>query len=229
MKTQNIKPSMRIRFWILLTLPALASVGWIIARSPDNEVGGQTLSVVPLSSRVSPSSPRAPALGTLFEMHQRIEESPAWAVGYGKEFWRRSAISDRPKLTSGNGPAHIPSSIDLGQVIERVSHVLGTNSANPLPHLSAGTYAATWDGQGFRFSPSRPEADAMNPTARPVPARAISNQPEPDTEARFRTLSLSRQYQVLYRAGQLEWSVLGKTAQALLDSDSGLVEHCQAT
>src|SRR5262245_21786359 len=28
------------------------------------------------------------------QMHRQVDEAPAWAVGFGKEFWRRPVIAD---------------------------------------------------------------------------------------------------------------------------------------
>jgi hypothetical protein len=151
-------------------------------------------------------------------VHQRIEDAPAWAVPYGKEFWRRQT---KP---AGNGPAGIISAnIDLGDSIDRVSHAIGTGNSI-YPEVNARNYTAAFDGRGLRFSPHRAaDRSRSDTTAWP--------QADTGTVAVVRTVSIRQGAASLYErdARPSDWSLLGNTAQAWLNPQAGLIEHYETT
>ena len=205
----------------------------------------------PQARSESNSGPRPNSLGNL-EIHEHSDTAPAWAVGYGQEFWRLAGASSLSKVKAAP-VTQVPPSVDLGEVMERVSHALETNSTDPFPHVRAKGYVARFDGQGLRFSPNAPDGGARQVSAgggRSAPAGdggiangagvaqprdrlvagAASAQSVPEVEAFFHTLTVTSQNQALYTAEQsaADWSALGNTAQALLDEASGLLEHYEA-
>src|SRR5438093_7689811 len=46
------------------------------------------------------------------------EQAPAWTVGYGAEFWRKARPAARVKAKPGPEVIALPSSMNLGDVIE---------------------------------------------------------------------------------------------------------------
>jgi len=218
------------------------------------ETGGTTSTQVePHSTPGQAGSLRAMSPGNI-SILQHPEEAPAWAVGYGKEFWRRpeaGANRHRAGRKAADAALKLPASVNLGDVIERVSHALEMEPDSRRLHTQTKTYEAWFDGTGLRLSPFRPTAEAQGvalasdrlhaPSAtEPLPPawsesggvepprdHAVFGEPDPETEARFRTLAIRQKTQVLYasEADAVEWSVLGNTAQALLNSGLGLVEH----
>lgn len=166
-------------------------------------------------------------------IHQKIEDSPAWAIQYGKEFWRRPAKLTGAKPTLANGSsAMISSDIDLGDIIDRVSHAIMNDDTSLYPQVKAKTYTATFDGAGVRFSPYRPAhaddfasiiADDSNSRGHP--------EAEPGAEAVIRTVSIRQGEQILHTQGtrRVNWSLLGNTAQAFLNPQVGVIEHYEAT
>jgi hypothetical protein len=81
--------------------------------------------------------------------------APAWAVPYGKEFWRQPAARVALDLKR-SGTTNLPATLNVGDVIERVRHALAQNGTAAEPQVSAQTYTASFDGQGLVFSPHRP-------------------------------------------------------------------------
>jgi hypothetical protein len=222
-------------------------------------------------------------------VYQHPEEAPPWAVIYGHEFWRRPLPATQGKARPGTPGTH--PAINLGGVVDRVSHAFRTDAANTPPRVQAKNYVATLQADSLRFSPaglpqrtegeppaggSAPgqmtaEEKRLSPLADRTPetpeeedllmtrlselaaadahaasgtssrgdaqgagaarrTSAWSPQPDPQTEAAFQTASVELGSRVLYRApdSSLSWAVLGNTAQALLDADSGLIEHFEA-
>lgn len=202
---------------------------------------------VPVAERTAPTPfARPPAerwLGsdaapTNLRFCQHFVEAPAWAVGYGNEFWRRRGQGAPSAANVNAGGSKLPSSVNLGDLMERVSHALTMNGcANELasetnrPHaeaaglpaqddhvpvasLTTATYRASFDGQGLRFSPQPSIRDSEGNQA---------------VEARFRTKSIGRGERSLCAGAEAaEWLVLGNTAQARLAEACGLVEHYEA-
>jgi MYXO-CTERM domain-containing protein len=115
--------------------------------------------------------------------------APSWAVAYGTEFWRRPAADGSTTIA-----------INLGDVIERVSHAIARASDDELPRVRASRYTAAFDGVGLRF--------------------AAGSSPD---QLRVRTSRVSINGSTAYSGGAKPWSVVGNTAQALLAPD--IVEH----
>jgi hypothetical protein len=153
------------------------------------------------------------------QIHGCIEDTPAWAIGFGREFWRRAVPATVSEIQARAVAAPFASGLNAGEVIERVSHALKATADGRSAGLRAKTYAVSLDGNGLRFSPSLP-----------VASDAASSQPiETQIAGTFRTLSVARGGQTFYSAEgpPLEWSVVGNTAQALLSSAYDVVEHCE--
>jgi uncharacterized repeat protein (TIGR02543 family) len=187
-----------------------------------------------------------------FQKHRLMEEAPVWALGFGREFWRPHDGKASAKIKPSEVAAQLPAGLNLGNVIERVRHAWESNERSGLPSVNARNYAASLDEAGLRFSPHRPAecgtgAAPVPPTSeapldeaafdrmghspqrgRPDDGRTL--RPDPRTEALFRTVSIGRDEAVFYDAAAStpEWSVLGNTAQALLNAASGLLEHYEA-
>jgi hypothetical protein len=146
--------------------------------------------------------------------HKRAEEAPAWTVAFGKEFWRRPTTQTRVNEALGKSPVQVSSAVGVGEIIERVSHAFASDDPADPPVVHAKTYTASMKASGLRFSPNNPLETAIGA----------------ETETVFRTISVQQGRRALYTANAsgLNWSVLGNTAQALLDPASGLVEHYEA-
>jgi hypothetical protein len=172
-------------------------------------------------------------------MHQKIEEAPAWTIAYGKEFWRRPTARPAARPDRSSAPAVSTSpDLNLGDVIERVSHAISQDETAPLPQVQARTYTAAFDGQGVRFSPHRPMDSAIlagnlastagaASGAGSTPRPSATLQPDPATEAVFRTVSIRQGDHTLYATDKATptWSLLGNTAQRFLEPTLGVVEH----
>jgi hypothetical protein len=147
----------------------------------------------------------------------RPDQSPPWAIPYGKEFWRQPGSDTGSR---GFGPAsslalkNLPG-LNLQEVIERISLAFATDPSFPTARLQTPTYWASFDGEALRFTASDPEGN-----------KSVSQTPR-SGEAVFRTDSVRLGDQTLFQRGPRPpiSSVLGNTAQALLDAQSGLVEH----
>jgi len=164
-----------------------------------------------------------------FSIHQKIEEAPSWAIQYGQEFWHRSRVAAPPAARQAN----LPSNINLGDIISRVSHAFRQDGPSDLPQAKSSTYVATVDGEGFRLSPKLYAGQREVPGLErgdPALDSAAVNIPvfteDPSTEVRFRTESVRFGSDVLYTCGSepVPWSVVGNTAQGLLNPQ-GLIEH----
>ena len=196
-------------------------------------------------------------------------QTPGWSIPYGKEFWRQAIkpAEPNPKGPQGSSSATIPANIDLGDIIDRVSHAITRDDCSGAARVQAKTYTAAFDGAGVRFSPHRPghrellsgqesagvppvldcgshlplftvrtpvqqrqRTAAVQDAIAPVENRGQVPLPDPDTEVTLRRRSVRLGDQVLYERGDrsLSWSLVGNTAQALLDERVGLVEHYEA-
>lgn len=134
---------------------------------------------------------RATSPGPVDVVHDP-EMAPEWAVRYGREFWRI--------------PGTTGAEIDVGRVIDRVSHAIERDDRG-VPRVASRRYDASFDGTGVRFSP-RAEAAA--------PATVL------------RTASVHRGGTRLDDRGGVPWSITGNTAQARLRADGALVAHHEA-
>ena len=279
--------------WILWSALALASAlcGLGLWRSRTHQTGPATAQFEPPPQTLGPAPNGAPNAqhSEQVTVYQHPEEAPPWAVIYGHEFWRRPLPAEQGKAQPGPMGAH--PAINLGGVVDRVSHAFRTDAAGTRPRVQARTYVATLQAGSLRFSPAgipqRTEGEPPAGSSAPAQmtadekrlsaladrtpetpeeedllmarlselaaadtraatgssshgdaqgagaarrALASSPQPDPQTEAAFQTASVELGNRVLYRApdSSLRWAVLGNTAQALLDSGNGLLEHFEA-
>ncbi|MBI3851780.1 MAG: cadherin-like domain-containing protein [Verrucomicrobia bacterium] len=198
---------------------------------PSAKVGVVAVRKETINSSSGSAAPRrfSSSSQRTFHCWQHPEDAPTWTVAYGKEFWRQRQTQNlrlQPSTKATEAAIKLPSSVNLGDVIERVSHALAADADEGYPHVRAKTYAASFDEHGLRFSPYRSATTSGEkaPFARGFP------EPDSSTEAVFRTVSIHRENQSFYSPGAstLDWSVLGNTAQALLEPGLDLVEHFEA-
>src|SRR6266542_388529 len=157
---------------------------------------------------------------------RQSDQAPSWAIPYGREFWHQL------------GPASpsVSANVDLGDVLGRVAHAISQTPVNP--QLKTKAYTATFDGSGFELELYRPlgrvslgAVEAENQPDDPFQTApgptTMRFESEASAQARFRTLSVRSGSEVLYSPNQaaVSWSVLGNTAQGLLSSEHGVVEH----
>jgi hypothetical protein len=146
-------------------------------------------------------------------LHHRISDAPAWVVPYGAEFWKTEGAAG--KIAS----QRTPGSVAISEAIERVTHAF-----SPAPDgVSAATaghgYRATVGIEGLTMSISNPESSSDLQKAGQMPAIA----------ALLRTTLVRRGEVVVYATQALSpaWSVLGNTAQTLLNAHAQAVQHLQ--
>ncbi len=241
---------------LLLAASGLVSGFWRMTESRGYEqetskrhhlAAGQMLSRAgphgtdPYPGNHSPAMPVGPQRRV--RMDQPGGQSPAWAIGFGKEFWRQPVRAAAGETKAGAVATQSTAAITVADVIERVSHALRATADGRGAILCAKTYVASFDENGMRFSPFwpagnqaiSPAQDGSKPAAVSAPSlvqKTFAGLPEPDpeTEGVFRTLSVARDGRIFYSAGQStpEWSVLGNTAQASLSPGYGVLEHCEA-
>ena len=84
-------------------------------------------------------TPRSGATAGGIVVYDKVEQAPAWAVPFGKEFWRRSPSP----ATANEGQESAPPNLNLGDVIARVSHAIADSSPEGLPQVRAKTFTAT--------------------------------------------------------------------------------------
>lgn len=102
-------------------------------------------------------------------------------------------------------PTRAAPGLDIDDAIERVSHAIRRPADGGAPRVTAATYVASFDGRGLRLAAD--DAHAL----------------------RVETLRVALGGRDVYRGdGEVPWSMLGNTAQALLAADVGLVEHHHA-
>src|SRR5438876_1066673 len=186
----------------------------------------------PAAVRSSAASPASVGLSNAvrYVFCQHPSEAPAWAVRYGKEFWRRPKTDRRghQRINNATAPSvSLPASIDLGDVIERVSYALTNDDSTP--RVKAATYEASFEADTLSFRPFRPQEPAHSPDG--LEEDSVSSADDPQPAAVFRTVAVRFGSRTVYAAGEALpiWSVLGNTAQALLEQESGLVTHYEAS
>ncbi|MBI4548648.1 MAG: T9SS type A sorting domain-containing protein [Ignavibacteriae bacterium] len=133
-----------------------------------------------------------------FEIYNHPEDVPSWTIRYDKEFWRQSNSTNQNLEEATN----LPNSINVNDVIERVSHAISLNPTTSCPEVTTLTYSARFDGKGVVYS-------------------------LPNFQSRFHTRSIRQGKDVVFEAGEsiLQWSILGNTTQALLEAKQGVIEH----
>src|SRR5439155_720447 len=122
----------------------------------------EAIAKVAVSSAVRTAAAGPGSLGSLstprYTFSQHPAEASAWTVPYGKEFWRRPK-ADKPRNQPVNKVTQrsfsLPASIDLGDVIERVSYALTSDDATP--EVKGATYEASFQTDGLHFRSYRPE------------------------------------------------------------------------
>ncbi len=175
--------------------------------------------------RRPPSPPvTEPPRDSEFQIFARPEDAPAWAISYGKEFWRRRAAAKSVKVKPSPDAGAIPSSINLGEVIERVSRAFTVGPEGAPPGVETPTYSASLSTAGLNLTPHAlglGPAGALNPLTGGV-------RPGSEVMATIRTEAVRQGNQPIYAAGdQTPWVVVGNTAQRLLSPALDLIEHYQ--
>lgn len=204
-------PQCRLGFALTLLLAALTG----LAAPADAGSGGG------VSLRRGPDSPHLPIAGSAaLAILSSDDQLPPWAVGFGKEFWRRSTSSASttsapPVRTTTTQSKELPASIDLGDLMDRVTHAFrGEDSGEA--KINGSRYQASIGPSGLAFSPLAPSS-AEDVALATTPAFA---------EAILRTRKVSTADRVVYATGGAgKRVILGNTVQTLLDPSSGLVEH----
>jgi hypothetical protein len=141
------------------------------------------------------------------------EQAPAWAVPFGKEFWRRPS---KPATTPAKSSApDLPPSINLGDLMDRVTFAF--RDENKTPCVNGPTYRAEAASSGIRFAPFRP--DETREDARPF---------NDGVTAILRTKQIRASGATISPPRQAEHVVAGNTVQRLLNS-AGFVEHFEST
>lgn len=104
-----------------------------------------------------------------------------------------------------------PAGLDFADIAERVSLALVADERG-VPCVQAPGFSAAFTEAGFVFS-----------------AKALPSSDAAPVDTLVRTVAIRQGGEVLCRPGALNWVVCGNTAQARLDPDAGIVEHCEAT
>ena len=153
-----------------------------------------------------------------------VAGNPGWAVPFGAEFWHENGVNG---VRRASGGAKIAPSRIASSVIDRVSHAFVAETGTRGLVRGEG-YEARVESNGFRFSPSKPVLESQRDTSDGT--RVLREGDVENAEAVVRTTSMRRGQgaPVVFQTESLSWVVRGNTAQALLDSDSGVVEHVEA-
>jgi len=175
------------------------------------------------------SNPASSQSGLSSNANAGLKAQSDWSIGFGKEFWHESK---RPG--AGTAPR---TQIDLGSVVDRISHAISPASATCDATVQAQTFTVSFLSDGFRLSPHKPmEAKAASS---PAVAGQLSNahpsidsvpalHPDPGTIAAFRTLAVRRGEQNFLEPAQIdkrEPVVCGNTFQILQSKEAKIVEH----
>jgi len=203
----------------------ICAMGIMIWKNAHNRYSTAASGVAPepiKNTKPVPAAPRpqpaAPASGVV-QMVAQAELAPAWTVKFGEEFWQRSTPDASNPARADNIHSAATPPFSLIDVIERVDHALVVGNSSQSPEVAAANYDAQFDGQGLRFSPSQPAT-----------TQGASPASDPGTELLFQTASVQRDGLTFYSAASdtAQWSAIGNTAQALLSSAYGVVEHFEA-
>ena len=134
---------------------------------------------------------------------------PIWAVRYGAEFWRPTQQSDsHVKNTTGGSPSSIQ------EIIERVDHSFISKSN--FAEVQSWNYQARIDASGLHLIPNLPKTSDIS---------------DPSVDVCVSTAKISDEQQTYFEnspAAEVSRSLIGNTAQLLLDDASGIVEHFEA-
>jgi hypothetical protein len=150
------------------------------------------------------------------------KKQPAWAVPYGQEGWRRTAVRDEPEAdaSGGLGPRKT-GEVDLSAVIERVGHAFRKEEGGRSRSRGSAFAASVSEDRGaVHFSPYLPSSNEAGDRRQMEHAR-----PLPDgAELTWRFLGMERGGEPIARQPE-RWHLWGNTAQKLLEPDLGIVDH----
>ena len=156
----------------------------------------------------------APASG--LEQAQTI---PAWAIPFGKEFWRGTAVT--ASIKTGKGARSHRGLLPperLAEAMERTSHAFRRDPSGTLASGERGQYRALLESEGLQFEAARPQSNGEGSTTPPVCNVHLYTE----------EIRCGKAVHVAAVPRGSDWIVVGDTAQFLLDPSSGLVEHYQA-
>jgi hypothetical protein len=211
-----------------LAISCVALVCWLDRNSPEPDVQLSQPSNAPYSSsQIRRASIESFVSKRSATFSRRPEETPPWAIGFQKEFWKRTAEINRPLSTASALDPHL----DLIGIIERISHAIRKDDSTGLARADDLSYNALFDQSGMRFSPHLPsESNANAPAGQKATSARFFPQEDPRTSTLIQTRSIDLGTQKLFSAesARLEWSCLGNTAQSLLNESYGLVQHYEA-
>ncbi len=168
-------------------------------------------SVASVGAEKTPAEPSANS--SQLRLVRKPEAAPAWAVRFGSEFWR-SASSAAPASVPSSGGDLPVSPVRVGEALDRVTHAFTLDAVGVTARVKGDAYRASLDAAGLAF----------------VPVVFGAEDSRSESTAHLRTRSAHRGTRSLLAADSpsRDWLVTGNTAQALLDSASGLVEHYEA-
>ena len=140
-------------------------IGICVSRVEFSETAARTSEVISKgrldteamsSFGVPPLSPGV-AVKEQEEGHGPSAKVRGWTIPFGGEFWRHGRKPAEPALeVQERSSGTMPTDINLGDIIDRVSHAITTDESSVIPRVRAKTYTANFDGSGVRFSPHRP-------------------------------------------------------------------------
>jgi hypothetical protein len=219
---------------VTIIITVSMSVLWIVERETDAPFPRPVRSVDTTGPEPPPElTPASVEVASKMVMHKQIADAPGWTVSYGQEFWHRpaNASSVTPGQTASQPE---PGNLNLGNVIERVSHAIQYDELLGLPKIRALQYSAVFDEEGFTVSPHRFVGEReLDQGPDPSPAKGSKSErrkmpiyeEDPSVRAKFRTLSVEAGGEPLYTSGNVPASFLGNTGQRLLNQRAGLIEH----
>ncbi len=170
----------------------------------------------------------APARGDAVETHsgtpsmRTAPATPAWAIPFGREFWRFPRNGSFSDLAPGSRNWPRLAENALGDAMDRINHAFAPQRET-CAEVRNEQYAARLSAEGFTFVP------AVRPASTADGSGALAGASAGNCEARLRTLCINRSGRQYFSATpHTPALVLGNTRQRLLDAESGLVEHVEA-
>lgn len=138
-------------------------------------------------------------------------EKPEWAIPFGEEFWLKKAIAKEGGSSFG--------CLDLSSIQDRIENSIRIDAGRNEARLAGRRYLARFGEEGAGFVPRHSEPRTVSTKS------AFS----PEEEVLFRTVAIQSSSGNLLGPEPGLWSFSGNTAQKLLNSEFGIVEHFQAT
>lgn len=223
-----MKRSTVIAFSTVVLILSLLTTIWRWRRESSAQIqpahpASELASVSADQSRPAPKPPQGPV-----RYLDKVTELSAWAVPYGREFWRAKSTSKEPLSLSGNGPAP---AFDLGSVIDRVSHAFSAAPGDSVVRAHDLRFGVELSEAGLTLMPARYTGTSlgngsptgMDPAERVKPQAQFA--PDASTRAVFQTTRVQVGGEAVYDGAPRQYEVVGNVAQALLHESSGLVEH----